>query len=279
MTNEIYVSTSHGVLAYEESRRNGLPVVLIHGNSSCRDVFRKQLEGNLFSDYRLIAVDLPGHGRSEDAINADQTYTLPGLAEAVSELLSTIRVLEPVVFGWSLGGHIAIEMLAHSINMRSLLLCGTPPVGKIDGRNNMAEGFNNPPSSLPAQDRGMNKSEARSFVGRLFRGTGNDILVGAAVRTDGRFRRRLIESSLAGLGTNQKHTIESAQIPMAIFNGAEDNLIKADFFRTVMFQDLWEDKIHAIENAGHAPFWEQPVDFNLKLGRFLSFARKSMNAR
>ncbi len=279
MTNESYVSTSHGVVAYEDSGGDDLPVVLIHGNSSCRDVFRKQLESSLFNDCRLIAVDLPGHGRSEDAMNADLTYTLPGLAGAVSELLETIRISEPVVIGWSLGGHIAIEMLAHSFNMRSLLLCGTPPVGKLDGRNNMAEGFNNPPSSLPASNRGMNESEARSFVSRIFRGTGNDLLVEAAIRTDRRFRRRLFESSLTGLGTNQKHTVEIAQIPIAILNGAEDNLIKTDFFRTVMFQDLWEDKIHTIEGVGHAPFWEQPANFNLILGRFLSFASKLTNAR
>src|SRR6187402_459321 len=59
MAIESYIRTSHGVLAIEESGQGDLPVVLIHGNSSSREVFRRQIETGLFKDYRLIAVDLP----------------------------------------------------------------------------------------------------------------------------------------------------------------------------------------------------------------------------
>jgi len=276
MAIESYIRTSHGVLAIEESGQGDLPVVLIHGNSSSREVFRRQIETGLFKDYRLIAVDLPGHGRSEDAIDADRTYTLPGLAGAVSELLESIHVSEPVVIGWSLGGHIAIEMLPLLSKTRGLLLCGTPPIGKLDGRNNMTEGFNSPPRSLPAHARRMEQGEARSFVDRIFRGTRDELLVEAAMRTDGRFRHRLIESSHQGLGANQKDTVENAQLPIAIINGAEDNLIKAEFFQKLVLPNLWEDKVHTVEGAGHAPFWEKPEEFNPTLSRFLSFVGKSI---
>jgi pimeloyl-ACP methyl ester carboxylesterase len=275
LTNETYIKTSHGVLALEEVGEGNFPVVMIHGNSSCRNIFRKQMESDLFSGCRLIAVDLSGHGRSENAVDADETYTLPGLAEAVSELLESIGVSDPVVFGWSLGGHIAIEMLARFRQMRALLLCGTPPIGKHQGKNNMAEGFNNSPRSFPTPDRRMNENEARSFVDRILRGTGDDHLVEAAMRTDGRFRRRLLESSLEGFGVNQKNVVETAQIPIGVINGAEDGLIKAEFFQQLVFPNLWEGKIHIVQNAGHAPFWEKPREFNQLLSRFLSFARKS----
>ncbi len=277
MTTESYIKTSHGVLALKESGRGEHPVLLIHGNSSCSCVFRKQLDAGLSNVYRLIAVDLPGHGHSEDATDADRTYTLPGLAGAVSEVLEYIGVSKPVVLGWSLGGHVAIEMLALSSKMQALLLCGTPPVGKLEGKNNMAEGFNHSPRSLPAHDRSMEEIEARSFVDRIFRERGNRLLVKAAMRTDGRFRRRLVESSFEGLGVNQRSIVETAQIPIAVINGAEDSLIKADFFRQVAFPNLWEDNIHRIESAGHAPFWERPNEFNQLFGRFLSFTRKHVN--
>ena len=91
--------------------RVGPLLLLIHGNSSCRGVFQHQLHGQLAENYRFIAFDLPGHGQSSDAPDPARTYTRPGLAEAAVELLEKLRITQVVVFGWSLGGHIGIEMM------------------------------------------------------------------------------------------------------------------------------------------------------------------------
>jgi hypothetical protein len=88
-TKRYSVDTSHGSLVVEDSGSGQLPVLLIHGNSSCRGVFRHQLDSSLAENYRLIALDLPGHGESSDAVNPTKTYTLPGLADAVIELIET----------------------------------------------------------------------------------------------------------------------------------------------------------------------------------------------
>ncbi|WP_090229537.1 alpha/beta fold hydrolase [Filomicrobium insigne] len=78
--------------------------MLIHGNSSCRGVFRNQIHTPLFSHYRLICFDLPGHGESDDATNNTGTYSRLGLDDACVELLDRLHVKRPVVVGWSLGG-------------------------------------------------------------------------------------------------------------------------------------------------------------------------------
>lgn len=110
-TRQRIVPTSHGSLAVEESGGGGIPVLLIHGNSFCRGVFRSQMQGQIAKDHRLIAFDLPGHGQSSNATDPKRTYTRPGLADAAVELLDKLDVKEAVVFGWSLGGHIGIEMI------------------------------------------------------------------------------------------------------------------------------------------------------------------------
>jgi pimeloyl-ACP methyl ester carboxylesterase len=66
-TRQHNIVTSHGSLAVEESGQGSIPALLIHGNSSCRAVFRNQLQGPLAENHRLIAFDLPGHGQSGDA--------------------------------------------------------------------------------------------------------------------------------------------------------------------------------------------------------------------
>ena len=63
------MSTSHGVIAVEERGEHGLPVLFIHGNSSCSAVFDAQLSSPLAAEHRLIAIDLSGHGESSDALD------------------------------------------------------------------------------------------------------------------------------------------------------------------------------------------------------------------
>ena len=105
------IATSHGSLAVEESGEGGIPVLLIHGNSFCRGVFRNQMQGQIAKNHRLISFDLPRHGQSSNAVDPTRTYTRSGLAEATVELLDKLGVTEAIVFGWSLGGHIGIEMI------------------------------------------------------------------------------------------------------------------------------------------------------------------------
>jgi hypothetical protein len=57
--------------------------VLIHGNSSSSRAFSRQLDGPMGKRFRLVAVDLPGHGASDDAKDPG-AYSLPGHARAIS---------------------------------------------------------------------------------------------------------------------------------------------------------------------------------------------------
>ena len=57
-----FFDTSAGKIAYLDTKGSGFPIILVHGNSCSSAVFRKQID-TLKDKYRLIAVDLPGHGK------------------------------------------------------------------------------------------------------------------------------------------------------------------------------------------------------------------------
>ena len=120
------IDTPNGALAVHESAGQGPPVVLIHGNSSSSRVFSRQLDGRLGQRFRLIAVDLPGHGASEDAKDPS-AYSLPGHARAVRAVLDALGIDQAYFVGWSLGGHIALEMAPDLRNPRGFVIFGTPP--------------------------------------------------------------------------------------------------------------------------------------------------------
>ena len=67
MTKTTLYHTPNGALAVHQSEGIGAPIVLLHGNSSSARAFSRQLEGPLGRRRRLVAIDLLGHGQSENA--------------------------------------------------------------------------------------------------------------------------------------------------------------------------------------------------------------------
>jgi pimeloyl-ACP methyl ester carboxylesterase len=258
------VTTSHGALAVEDVGQGNLPLVLIHGNSTCRDVFRHQLTGRLAKNHRLIAFDLPGHGQSGDAPDPARTYTRPGLADAVVELLEKLGVKEAVVLGWSLGGHIGIEMVPRFAGMRGLMVIGTPPVA----RNGMADGFQRSPHMQLAGQEHLSETDIEAFVHAIFGKSAEPFLHKAVARADGRFRKTLFEAARAGLGVDQRQIVETNLVPLAVVNGSEDRFVKLDYLDALGYANLWEGRCHRLAGLGHAPFWEGTGDFGPILERF-----------
>lgn len=80
----------------------GQPLVLIHGWSMHSGIWRPFAK-QLAEHYRVICLDLPGHGRSD----AVAPYTLAAIGEA---LLSVIPSEHFHVMGWSLGALVAIDI-------------------------------------------------------------------------------------------------------------------------------------------------------------------------
>src|SRR5258708_15788407 len=115
-----FVETTHGKLAVAESAGRGPDLLLIHGNSACKEVFRNQLEGDVGREFHVVAFDLPGHGASEDAPDPTETYSMVGYADAARQLLRAMGISSVAMLGWSLGGHIGLEMVAEGLPMRGL---------------------------------------------------------------------------------------------------------------------------------------------------------------
>ena len=84
---------------------DGVPLVLLHGAGRSLadwDAAGTHLRG---AGYRVLAVDLPGHGRSPDIA----PWSVRTVVRRVAEALDTHGVGEPVVVGHSLGGLVAVE--------------------------------------------------------------------------------------------------------------------------------------------------------------------------
>ena len=77
----------NGLRMYYEVHGEGRPVVLLHGGLHTIDVSFGELLPGLAEDFRIIAVDLQGHGRTEDI---DRPPLLEHLATDVLALLDEV---------------------------------------------------------------------------------------------------------------------------------------------------------------------------------------------
>lgn len=83
----------------------GAPVLLVHGIGSSADTWGPVPE-LMASARRVLAVDLPGHGRS-DTGNGD--YSLGAMASTLRDLLDSLQVDRVHLVGHSLGGGISLQ--------------------------------------------------------------------------------------------------------------------------------------------------------------------------
>jgi pimeloyl-ACP methyl ester carboxylesterase len=115
----------HGVKIHYVVAGTGEPVILIHGLYSSAAI-NWQLTGvfaELAKDHEVIALDLPGHGRSDKPAN-ESAYGLAIVGDIVA-LLDHLKVKRAHVVGYSLGGMIAVKFLAlHPERTKSGLIGG-----------------------------------------------------------------------------------------------------------------------------------------------------------
>ncbi|MEO9222773.1 MAG: alpha/beta hydrolase [Mycobacteriaceae bacterium] len=102
---------------------DGAPLVLLHGWAQSADCWGADLLAELSRRYRVIAVDLRGHGRSG---TPERGYDDPALwaADVAAVLAAAAITTPPVLLAWSYGGLVACDYLAAGGRIAGLILVG-----------------------------------------------------------------------------------------------------------------------------------------------------------
>ncbi len=258
---------------YIESQGKGQSVVFVHGNSSSSSTFQKQFQGWLGQKYHLLAFDLPGHGQSDRATQLPD-YSLPGYAKKLEQLVKHLQLEDAIFVGWSLGGHIVLEAVNSLPDASGFVIFGTPPLAIPP---NLATAF------LPALSSGVGfkasitEAEATQFAKDFFAPNSKvdtQPFVAEILATDGNARAGLAASMSPDYpyrkAMDEVEVVARMSKPLAIFQGAEEQLINPVYFDHLDLPTLWRGKVQLIPNSGHTPQWEQPGVFNSLLDNFIS---------
>ena len=119
----------NGIKMYYEIHGAGKPIVLLHGAFNTINMAFSQLIPELSKTRQVIAVELQGHGRTQDI---DRPFSFESMADDVAALLKFLKTDSADIFGYSMGGGVAQQIATrHPEVVRRLII--TSSVYKYEG--------------------------------------------------------------------------------------------------------------------------------------------------
>jgi pimeloyl-ACP methyl ester carboxylesterase len=246
------------------------PVILIHGYLQNSLSWQFQLEDpDLGEAFRLIAIDLRGHGQSGKPDDPDAYLDSRRWADDIAAVLKQLSLPHAVLAGWSYGGYVIADYLRHYGTDRlagvamvaSTLYLGGEPAARMSYPEGAAV-F----QGLVSGDMAKNVPALAGFAKALTAAPVSDHLLyefmgyGAAVPLPARLHmlRRV---------ANNREVAAATHLPVWIPHGDADAII-----RLIAAQEMAETfpqaRLSVYEGIGHTPFVEAPERFNRELFAF-----------
>ncbi|MGM0578583.1 MAG: 2-succinyl-6-hydroxy-2,4-cyclohexadiene-1-carboxylate synthase [Myxococcota bacterium] len=255
------VETRDGDRIRVDDRGDGPATVLLHGFTGSAAAWGRSLLERLARGRRVLAVDLPGHGRSARPVDPAR-YALQRVLDDLERVLDAAGADRADWIGYSMGGRLALGaavLRPHRVDR--LVLEGASP-GLEDAEERAARRERDEALARDLERFGMEPFVDRWMALPLFatqRRLPADVL--AAART-----RRLdnappaLAACLRGLGTGRQPSfwdvLDRVQAPTLLLTGALD-----DKFRRIAdaMADRMPDARRAdVPEAGHTAHLERP---------------------
>lgn len=249
-------------------RGAGPAIFMVHGGSCSSRAFEKQLESTLARRFRLIAIDLPGHGDSPPAANIDELSTLPAYATTIALAAEHLDASDAVFVGWSLGGHAILHATAQLPRAAGFLIFGAPPVASMADYGRAAT---DDPAIAPAFRADATDDEVRACLALFVRPgtTPPAFFFEDFRRTDPRARAALAASLGRGEVLDEVRVVAELTRPLAIVRGGHDRIARnRRWYDALSIPTLWRGAVQDVPDAGHAAQWETPDLFNRLLEEF-----------
>lgn len=242
---------------------SGPALILLHGMAADAEGWRLQLEA-FSATHRVIALDLPGYGRS--ARLSQMKFT--ALARWLHDFLSERRLEQPILVGHSFGGMIVQEYVAtFPGRARAMILYATSPAfGPKDGKWQRA--FIR--SRLQPLDDGKSMEE---MAPDMIRG-----LVGSGARSEGIERAREAAAAVPEdtfraavhclADFDRRDALGRIGVPCLVLAGSEDTNAPPEMMAR-MATRIPTAQFVSLPGLGHLAHLEDPESFNDALQRFL----------
>jgi pimeloyl-ACP methyl ester carboxylesterase len=251
----------------ETGNPHGQAVLFIHGFSQCALAWERQLSSDLAHHYRLIAMDMRGHGDSEKPREGYDNSKL--WADDVDASIRELSLDRPVLCGWSYGPLVILDYVRHygEAHIGGIHFVGA--ITKLGSDAALSVLTSEVLALVPGlfsdsvgESIGTLESFVRMFFAReparadLYTMLGYNACVPPFVR-EALFSRILDNDDL----------LPTICSPVLITHGAADAVVKKEVVEQHR-AGIPHARIYVIPEAGHAAFWDNAASFNEQLADF-----------
>lgn len=261
----------------EAGNPNGQAVLFLHGFSQSSLSWSRQLESKLADRYRLLAMDLRGHGLSDKPRDAYGDSRL--WADDVAAAIRQLDLDRPVLCGWSYGPLVILDYIRHY---------GEDAIGGVHFVNGITRLGSERAVAVLSPDfltlvPGFFSTETEESVRSL---SALLRMCFAHEPTTADFYTMLgyntsvppwVRQALFSRAFDNDDLLPTLRKPLLVTHGADDVIV-----REAVVDEIVAAAPHAqrdiIPNAGHAPFWDDPSAFNSRLAALCDAVSRASNA-
>ncbi len=269
-----------GRIFYETYGEKGRWVVLIHGAWASHEWWKEQIPV-LSTRYRVLALDVRGHGRSS---RLRRPSSVKKFSEDLHELLTHLNVEEAALIGWSMGGLISLQYTVdHPEVVRALVLIASRAHKKRRGYDplkeyleklaeTMAFSLSSPFEFFMALDnKEYYMREFRREVEDMFTEKASEELIDWAMRAiQVNSPEDLVNVSLSIKDFDLSAKLSEIKVPTLIIAGGRDRMVPLSL--TEKLKEIPNSEMVVFPDAGHYLLLEEPEKVNACLMSFLQKA-------
>lgn len=241
----------------------GRCIVLLHGFLESMAIW-DEFAQSLSKRYRVVCIDLPGHGKSE---NIGFVHTTEMMAECVKEVLHSLMISKCVMVGHSMGGYVTLAFAEkYEHNLRGFALfhshAAADPEEKKKDRNRAIQVVKRNPVVL-----------INELVPNLF-AEGNRkkfiLDIEELIRNASSMTKQGIVNCMEGMKdrADRRNILQNARVPVLLMLGKKDPIMNFDSLKPQA--ELSEQiQLVSLEETGHMGFIESKEESLLAIKRFI----------
>lgn len=264
-------------IAYVDEGKGEQVIILIHGLGSYLPAWKNNIEG-LKSSYRIIAVDLPGYGKSSKQPHSGK---MSYYADVIKQFAEALNLTEITLGGHSMGGQIAlVAALNYPELVKNIILVAPAGFEKFNEgqkqwfRNAMT--FEGVKSTTP-EDIQTNLAVNFYNMPKDAEFMINDRIMMRSAEDFDHYVYAIVQSVNGMVDEPVLELLTQINQPALIIFGENDNLIPNRFLnpgKTRKVAQVGKDKLPNSEllmvpKAGHFVQFEKPNEVNNAIAKFL----------